>query len=102
MKGIRITSPWVLYLLSLALLPVATAVVAIANPMPEGACSGIGWGCSLYGWDAALFGLVIVGVPFIAICGMLILVSSFLPGRWKVLSKVVGWVAVAGPTYVVA
>ena len=31
--------------------------------LPDGQCSGIGWGCSLAGWDAVGFTLIILGVP---------------------------------------
>ena len=68
----RRSTPWLLYLATLASgLPFAAALAA-ANPMPEGACSGIGWGCSLYGWDVAGFALTILGVPFAVVLGLVL------------------------------
>ena len=56
--------PWLIYAAAMvSLLPIG-AVLAVTNPMPEGACSGIGWGCSLYGWDAVALGMVIFGAPY--------------------------------------
>lgn len=57
-------TPWIVYLANLVSLGVLAVVIAVANPQPEGACSGIGWGCSLYGWDAAGFALLVLGVPY--------------------------------------
>jgi len=31
--------------------------------LPDGQCSGIGWGCSLAGWDAVGLTLIIFGAP---------------------------------------
>lgn len=31
--------------------------------LPDGQCSGLGWGCSLAGWDAAGIAAVLYGVP---------------------------------------
>ena len=68
--------PWVVYAATLAsLLPVG-AILAVTNPMPEGACSGIGFGCSLYGWDAVGFGLIIFGIPFLVVFAVVLGVLS--------------------------
>jgi hypothetical protein len=93
--------PGVLFGVAVALTLLATAVVAVENPRPEGACTGIGWGCSLYGWEAALLGLLIFGLPFVFIAGVLVLATSHLPRPWRVLSVVIGWLAVAVPVYVI-
>ena len=97
-----VTSPGRLYVATIALVAVATVVVAIGNPRPEGACSGIGWGCSLYGWEHALVGLMVVGVPFLLVSGLALLLTGLLPEPVRgVVSVVVAWSAVAVPTYVI-
>jgi hypothetical protein len=74
----RIGAAWALYLATLLSAVPLAAIVATANPMPEGACSGIGFGCSVYGWDAAGFALVIAGVPYTVVLGMLVALAGLL------------------------
>ena len=94
----RIPIHWFLYAATLAsALPLA-AVIAAATPMPEGGCSGIGWGCSLYGWDAAAVMLIIIGVPYALALGILLLILSFV-GR--AAAPIVAWVGLAVPWAVV-
>ena len=33
--------------------------------LPEGTCSGIGWGCELAGWDAVGIALLFIGIPLL-------------------------------------
>lgn len=90
----RIPLHWLLYVATLAsALPVA-AVVAWATPMPEGACSGIGWGCSLYEWDAAGFALIIFGVPYAAALATVLFILTFVGKR---AAPIVGWIGFAIP-----
>jgi phosphoglycerol transferase MdoB-like AlkP superfamily enzyme len=35
--------------------------------LPEGTCSGIGWGCELAGWDAVGIALLFVGIPLLLV-----------------------------------
>lgn len=44
--------------------------------MPEGACSGIGFGCSLYGWDAVGVAYLIFGIPFAVMLAVILGVLS--------------------------
>lgn len=74
----RIPLHWFLYAATLAsALPIA-AIIAWATPMPEGACSGIGWGCSLYEWDAAGFALMIFGIPYAIALATVLFMLSFV------------------------
>lgn len=72
---------WYLYLATLVSALPLGAIIAAATPMPEGACSGIGWGCSLYEWDAAGFALIIFGVPYAFLLGVVLLTLSFVGKR---------------------
>ena len=90
----RIPLYWFLYLATLASAVPIAAIIAWATPMPEGACSGIGWGCSLYEWDAAGFALVIFGVPYAAALATVLFILSFVGKR---AAPVVGWVGLAIP-----
>ena len=86
----RPSTPWLLYLATLLSgLPLAGAV-ALANPMPAGACSGIGWGCSLYGWDAAGFLLVIVGIPFAVVLAVVVGLLSLAGRAWAAGAAALG------------
>lgn len=88
---------WILYLLTLlSALPLA-ALLAATTPMPDGACSGIGFGCSLYGWDAAGFTLLFIGVPYVLGLGVLLGLLSLLPERIAVIATVVGGLGLAVP-----
>ena len=94
----RIPLHWCLYATTLAsALPIA-AIIAAATPMPEGACSGIGWGCSLYEWDAAGFALMILGIPYAFVLGVVLFILSFVGKR---AAPTVGWVGLAMPWVVV-
>ena len=89
---------WLLFATTLAsALPLA-AIIAAATPMPEGACSGIGWGCSLYGWDAAGFALVIFGVPYAVLLAATLVILSFVGRR---AAPTVGWIGLLVPWIVV-
>ena len=91
------TAAWILYLLTLvSALPLA-AVVAATNPMPEGACSGIGFGCSLYGWDAAGFALLLLGVPYALGLAAVLGVLSLLPERFAGIVTIVAGLGLAIP-----
>lgn len=35
--------------------------------LPEGTCSGLGWGCEVAGWDAVGIALIFVGVPLLLV-----------------------------------
>lgn len=88
---------WTLYALTLAsVLPLAP-IYAGANEMPEGACSGIGWGCSLYGWDAVGFALLIVGIPYALGLALLLGVLCLLPDRIAPIVTVVAAIGLAVP-----
>lgn len=88
---------WTLYLLTLlSALPLA-ALLAAANPMPEGACSGIGFGCSLYGWDAAGFALLVLGVPYAVGLAVVIGLLCLLPDRLAVVVTIVAGIGLAVP-----
>lgn len=68
--------PWVIYAATIAsALPIG-AILAASNPKPEGACSGIGFGCSLYGWDAVGFAYIIFGIPFAVVFAVVLGVLS--------------------------
>jgi hypothetical protein len=75
----------VLYLVTLLSAWPIGAVVADATPQPAGACSGIGFGCSLYGWDAAAFVLLYVGAPYALGLGLLVGLLGLLPPRWRAI-----------------
>ena len=96
-----LVSPGRLYVATVALVAVATAVVAISNPRPEGACTGIGWGCSLYGWQHALVGLMFVGLPFLLVSGLAVLFTGMLPAPLRFVPVIVAWLSVAFPTYLI-
>ncbi len=38
-------------------------ISALLSKLPEGQCSGIGWGCDVAGTDAAALLLIFVGIP---------------------------------------
>ncbi|MFP5326202.1 MAG: hypothetical protein ACLGHT_01825 [Acidimicrobiia bacterium] len=91
---VRIPRHWFIYAATIASgLPLG-AVVAAANQMPEGGCSGIGFGCSLYGWSAAGVLLLIVGLPYALLLGTVLVVLSFAGRRAAVP---VAWVGLAIP-----
>lgn len=57
--------------------------------LPDGTCSGIGWGCEVAGWDAVGIALLFVGVPllFVLLCGHLIIgLAQWLRSRRQVTS----------------
>jgi hypothetical protein len=88
---------WTLYLVTLvSALPIAV-IIATTNPMPEGACSGIGWGCSLYGWDLAGITLVIFGVPYAVALAIVLGLMGLLPERHGKASAVVAGIGLAIP-----
>ena len=90
-------SPWLVYLATfISLLPIGT-VLAVTNPMPEGACSGIGFGCSLYGWDAVAFGMIIFGVPFVTLLAVVLGVLSIPALRRPPLALLVAGLGFAVP-----
>lgn len=94
----RIPIHCVLFAATLAsALPIA-AVIAAATPMPEGACSGIGFGCSLYEWDAAGFALMIFGIPYAFVLAVVLFILTFVGKR---AAPIVGWVGLAIPWVVV-
>lgn len=64
MRAPSLANPWVLYVVMLLSAPLVGLALATATSQPPGACSGIGWGCSLYGWDLVGFVLIVVGLPF--------------------------------------
>ena len=54
------------------------------SELPEGTCSGIGWGCELAGWDAVGITLIFVGIPllFVLLVGHLIIgLSQWIRSR---------------------
>jgi hypothetical protein len=89
--------PWLLYLLTLLSAYPIGAILAAASPQPDGACSGIGFGCTLYGWDAAGFMLMIVGIPYALGLAFVLAVLGFLPWRWRPVQAVVATVGLAVP-----
>ncbi len=87
--------PWIVYAATIAsALPLA-ALIAWATPMPSGACSGIGFGCSLYEWDAAAFMLIFLGVPYAVIVGLVLAVLSLT--KLIRAAEVVAWLGLAIP-----
>jgi hypothetical protein len=93
----RALTPWLLYLATLcSALPIA-GIVAAASPQPPGACSGIGWGCSLYGWDAAGFLLLLVGAPYAIVLALAVGALSFLPVRLRPFQIGVASIGLAVP-----
>jgi hypothetical protein len=92
---------WGLYLTTLLSAYPLGAIVAAATPQPAGACSGIGFGCSLYGWDAAGFLLAIVGVPYAVGLALVLLVLGLLPTRWRPVQFAVAAFGLAVPWVVV-
>lgn len=97
-----LASPWAVYAATLlSALPLA-AVVAVTNPQPEGACSGIGFGCSLYGWDAAAFLLIFLGLPYIVGLAVLLGLLALLPPRLAAVRTGVAWTGLAVPWVLVA
>lgn len=96
-RGRGSSAPLVLYLLTLASALPLGQVLAAAYPQPEGACSGIGWGCSLYGWDAAYFVLMVVGVPYALALGFVLGLLSLLPERWRGVQTAVAALGLAVP-----
>ena len=95
-------SPWAAVVATVAsALPLA-ALVAVSNPMPEGACSGIGWGCSLYGWDAAGLALLLLGVPYVVLLVAVVALLHLLPARHRAAPvRTVAWAGFALPWIVV-
>jgi hypothetical protein len=89
--------PWLAYLLTLLSAWPVGEVVARSTPQPEGACSGIGFGCSLYGWDAAGFLLMVVGIPFALVLAVVLAVLSILPERFAPAATAVALVGLAVP-----
>ena len=89
--------PWVAYLLTLLSAWPVGAFLARTTPQPVGACSGIGFGCSLYGWDAAGFLLVFLGIPFAVALGLVLAVLSILPERFAPLATGVALAGLAVP-----
>ena len=89
--------PWTISAATIAsALPIG-ALLAAANPMPEGACSGIGFGCSLYGWDAAGFALMIFGIPFAVVLAVVLGVLSIPAIRRPWLASTVAACGLAVP-----
>jgi len=35
--------------------------------LPEGTCSGIGWGCEVAGWDAVGIAVLFIGIPLLLV-----------------------------------
>jgi len=89
--------PWVLYLLTLLSAWPVGEILARSAPQPAGACSGIGFGCSLYGWDAAGFVLFVLGIPFAAGLAVVLGVLSFLPERFAPVTTAVALAGLAVP-----
>ena len=88
----RIPVHWYLYAATLAsALPIA-AITAGSTPMPEGACSGIGWGCSLYEWDAAGFMLLIFGIPYAMALTTVLFILSFVGKKGAPIVATIGLV----------
>lgn len=88
--------PWVFYAATMAsALPIG-AILAASNPLPEGACSGIGFGCSLYGWDAVGFAFIIFGIPFAVVFAVVLGVLSLPSIRrpWLATVAAIGGFAV--------
>jgi hypothetical protein len=73
----RLPAPWVLYALTLVSAAPLGALVAWQTPQPPGACSGIGWGCSLYEWDAAGLMLLFFGAPYAVVLGAVLAALAF-------------------------
>lgn len=49
-------------------IPFAAWMVALSQTeLPEGTCSGMGWGCSLAGWDAVGIALLFIGIPLLLV-----------------------------------
>lgn len=97
-------TPWLLYALTLLSAAPLAALVAWQTPQPPGTCSGIGWGCSLYGWDAAGFALLLFGVPYALVLGVVLaaLVWSGSPGAIRVAALVAGLGLVVPWVFVIA
>ena len=97
----RFPAPWLLYVLTLMSAGPLAALVAWQTPQPPGACSGIGWGCSLYGWDAAGFMLLLFGVPYAAVLGTVLAVLGAF-GVSNALRRAVASVGLATPWVFIA
>lgn len=91
MRRIRWESPWTPYVLMLLSAMPLAALAARANPMPQGSCSGIGFGCSLYGWDLVGLVALVVGVPYVTVLGIAIFLLTRLPRRLEWMPLVMGW-----------
>lgn len=87
-------APVLLYVAMLLSLLVLAAVIAASTPQPDGACSGIGFGCSLYGWDLAGFLLMIVGLPYAVAVGAVLAILGLLRW-WRAATAVAGLACVA-------
>lgn len=87
----------VLYLLTLLSAWPVGAIVAHASPPPAGACSGIGFGCSLYGWDAAGFLLLYLGIPYALGLALVLALLGLLPPRWRPAQTIVAAGGLAVP-----
>lgn len=49
-------------------IPFFLSMLALSQTeLPEGRCSGIGWGCELAGWDAVGIALLFLGIPLLLI-----------------------------------
>jgi hypothetical protein len=79
----------VAYLLTLLSAWPIGATIAHAMPQPAGACSGIGFGCTLYGWDAATFALLYLGVPYALGLALVLALLGLLRPRWRPVQTVV-------------
>ena len=96
MPGRRfLRSPWLPYAATIVSALPLGAIVAAANPQPAGACSGIGFGCSLYGWDAAAFLLLFVGGPYAFVLAIVLGVLS--RARSRTLPVTAAWIGLAVP-----
>lgn len=94
--------PWMIYAATIASAVPIGAILATSNPMPEGACSGIGFGCSLYGWDAVGFAYLIFGVPFAVTFAVILGVLSLPSIRRPWLTSAVATIGFALPWLAVA
>lgn len=90
MPRIRWDSALTIYVLMLVSAVPLGAIMAAANPMPPGGCSGLGFGCSLYGWDGVAFVAVLFGAPYVFVLGVALLVLAKVRRRPD-LARVVAW-----------
>ena len=98
---LRRWTPWLLYLATLlSALPLG-AIIARESPQPPGACSGIGFGCSLYGWDAAGFALLFLGVPYAVGLAVVLGLLHLVPRRLGFIHVGMAAIGLAVPWIVV-